>query len=202
VAHAALTKLGACGAAIVLAACAPSGPVAPQAPRHVAPSDSGSALADRDWGIVESQRFLLAVPVPDAAAWRVDDRSGLWLVATHAASRSTLLVRSWREGSIVDHYGCEREARLWRPDLLGRDDADLGGRRRLDRPARFDTEVGFQVRRDGTGLRAIAAALGANVRRCVALVFITRVEGPDAEREAAGRLVFATTRILARVESR
>lgn len=189
-------------AVMALAQCAPSEPPVSRPPSVRARSDSGAELGDRDWGVVASQRFLLAVPLPEAGAWRVDDRSGLWLVASHAPSQSTLLVRSWREGSVVDHRGCEREVRLWRPDLVGRDETDLGGRRELGRPARFDTEVGFSVRRDGAALEAVAAAFGANVRRCVAFVFVTRVEGPDAERKAASRLVFATTHIFARVESR
>jgi hypothetical protein len=68
-------------------------------------------------------------------------------------------------------------------------------------PPHFDTEVGFTVRRDGGVLQAIAAAIGANIRECIAVVFVTRVEGADAERVAAERLVFATTKILSRAET-
>lgn len=157
---------------------------------------------DRDWGLVASQRFLLAVPVPEATAWTVDDRSGRWLVAEHRPSQSTLLLRSWREGSVVDHRACESAARLWRPDLFGQDEGQLLGRRGVGGPPHFDTEVGFAVRHEGGALQAIAAAVGANVRQCVALVFVTRVEGADAERVAADRLVFATTRILSRAETK
>jgi hypothetical protein len=113
-----------------------------------------------------------------------------------------LILRSWREGAVVDHRACESAARLWRPDLFGRDESQLVDRRSVPAPAHFDTEVGFTVRRDGGVLRAIAAAVGANVRRCIAIVFVTRVEGSDSERVAADRLLFATTRILSRAESR
>jgi len=75
-------------------------------------------------------------------------------------------------------------------------------RRPLGGPAGFDTEIGFSVRREGGVLEAVAAAVGADVRRCIALVFVTRVEGPDADRVAADRLLFATTRMLSKVESR
>lgn len=102
----------------------------------------------------------------------------------------------------MDHRACEAAARLWRPDLFGQDESQLVDRRAVQAPAHFDTEVGFTVRRDAGALQAIAAAVGANVRRCIAVVFVTRVEGPDADRVAAERLVFATTKILSRVESR
>jgi len=124
------------------------------------------------------------------------------LVAAHRPSQSTLFLRSWREGAVVGHRACENAARLWRPDLFGQDEAQLVDRRTVPAPSHFDTEVGFTVRRDGGVLHAIAAALGANVRRCIALVFVTRIEGPDAERVAAERLVFATTKILSHAESR
>jgi hypothetical protein len=140
--------------------------------------------------------------VPEVTTWTIDDRSGRWLVAAHPASQSTLFVRSWREGAVVDHRACERAARLWRPDLFGQDESQLVDRRPVSAPQRFDTEVGFTVRRDGGVLQAIAAAVGANVRQCVALVFVTRVSGGDAERVAAERLLFATTRILSHAESR
>jgi hypothetical protein len=204
VAHEGLKRATAGISAVALVACAPAAAPPAHAPRPAAarPAPAPGAFADRDWGVVESQRFLLAVPVPEIGAWTVDDRSGRWLVASHRPSQSILLLRSWREGAVVDHRACESAARSWRPDLFGRDESQLVDRRSVTAPPHFDTEVGFTVRRDAGVLSAIAAAVGANVRRCIALVFVTRVEGPDAEHAAAERLVFATTRILSHVESR
>lgn len=203
-AHENLRAAGAVLIASALAACAPATP-----PRAAAPGGAPAAfsqaavgLADRDWGAIASQRFLLAVPVPEATAWTLDDRTGRWLVAAHRASQSTLFLRSWREGAVVDHRACESAARLWRPDLFGQDESQLVDRRPLSAPSHFDTEVGFTVRRDGGVLQAIAAAAGGNVRQCVALVFVTRVEGGDAERVAAERLLFATVKILSHAESK
>jgi hypothetical protein len=186
------------------ASCASPPPAAKMLPAPVTAASVAAAggFADRDWGVVASQRFLLAVPVPEATAWTADDRSERWLVAVHRASQSTLLLRSWREGAVVDHRACESAARLGRPDLFGHDESQLVDRRTVAAPDRFDTEVGFMVRRDNGALQAIAAAVGANVRQCIALVFVTRVEGADAERVAADRLLFATTRILSHVETK
>jgi hypothetical protein len=190
-------------AAMPLGCAAHAAPAPPRA-QGLAPDsvtrDPG-AFEDRNWGVVASQRFLLSVPVPEANAWTIDDRSGRWLVASHGPSQSHLIMRSWREGAVVDHRACEAAARLGRPDLFGHDESQLVDRRRVSAPQHFDTEVGFTVRRDGGVLQAIAAAVGANVRRCIALVFVTRVEGPDAERIAADRLLFATTKVLSRVET-
>jgi hypothetical protein len=200
-----LKKGAAVVATVALSACAPKA-AAPDARAAGAATSAGTpspgALADRDWGVVSSQRFLLAIPVPEASAWNTDDRSGRWLVAAHRPSQSILVLRSWHEGAVVDHRACEKEARLGRPDLFGQDESQLVDRRPVAAPAHFDTEVGFTVRREGGVLQAIAAAVGANVRRCIAIVYVTRVEGPDAERVAAERLLFATTRILSHAETR
>ena len=190
--------------AAFLAACAPAAP--PAAPASTSARldtrEPSAGIVDRDWGVISSQRFLLAVPVPDAAAWKVDDRTGRWLFAVHTPSQSTLFLRSWHEGAVVDHRACEQAARSYRHDLFGRDEAELQDRREIGAPSGFDTEVGFVVRRESGVLQAIAAASGASVRRCIAVVFVTRVEGANSERSAADRLLFATTRILSRIESR
>ena len=67
----------------VLVGCAGRPAVAPSVSAPSAASSSSSALPDSGWHIVTSPRFFVSLPLPDAAAWHVDDRSGRWLVATH-----------------------------------------------------------------------------------------------------------------------
>lgn len=188
-------------AAFLAAAC--GGPVAPVAhPRAPVSKRLVDALPDRDWGVVESPRFFVAVPLPDAATWRVDDVSGRWLVATHVPSKSMLLVRAWRAGSVVGHGACEAEARPWRPDLFGKDASALVDRRPLGAPPGFDAEVGFAVHRAKDALGGVAVAVGANVRQCLVLAYVTRADGEDAPRVLAERLAFVTERVFGRVETR
>ena len=164
--------------------------------------EPGASFSDRGWETLVSQRFLVALPLPDAAEWRVDDRSGRWLAAAHIPSKSMLWVRAWREGSVVSHGACEDEARRYRPDLLGRDASVLGDRRSLGAPAGFDTELAFSVSRNKDALGAVAAAFGARVRQCLVLIYATRADGPDAEELVADRVGFIVDRVFSRVETR
>ncbi|HEX7671666.1 MAG TPA: hypothetical protein VF395_18865 [Polyangiaceae bacterium] len=159
-------------------------------------------LPDRAWGVVESSRFFVAVPLPDLASWRVDDTSGRWLTATHLPSKSMLLVRAWRAGSVVSHAACEEEARRWRPDLFGKDPEALVDRRPVTALPGFDVEVGFAVHKVKDALGGVAVAVGANVRQCLVLAYITRAEGADAPEVLAGRLAFITERVFGHVETR
>ena len=159
-------------------------------------------MPDGGWGTIVSQRFSVALPLPDAAAWRVDDHTGRWLVAVHVPTKSMLLVRSFREGGLVGRKQCEDAARKLRPDLFGRDESALTERRKLAVPEGFDTEVGFLVRRHAEALGGVAAAAGGRVRQCLVMAYATRAEGPAAAEVIAERLAFVTDRVFGRVEER
>jgi len=178
---------------------APPAPAPPSAER--VPPPSSTPLPDRDWGVLRSRRFFVELPLPDLRGWHTDDRNGRWLVAIHAASRSALYVRGWREGSVLSHAACEEAARKLRPDLFGRDASELAARRPLAAPEGFDTEAGFSVRHAGGTLRGVAAVSGAKVRQCLVLVYTTDTTGPNAEADLAARLSFFVDRIAARARS-
>jgi hypothetical protein len=167
-----------------------------------APVPAVEAFPDRNWGLVESSRFFVSFPLPDVSAWRIDDASGRWLIATHLPSKSMLFVRGWRTGSVVSHGACETEARPWRPDLFGRDATALVDRHPIAAPPGFDSEVGFAVHRAKDALGGVAIAVGANVRQCLVLAYVTRAEGSDASRVLAARLAFVTERVFSHVETR
>lgn len=159
-------------------------------------------MPDAGWGVVVSDRFSLEVPLPERAAWKVDDASERWFVATHVPTGSVLRLRTWREGSVVSRKDCEAAARSFRRDLFGEGESALEGRRPLGAPDGYDTEVGFAVERGADALGGIAAAAGANLRRCFAAVFTTSAAGVSAERVVGERLAFVTATVLARVRSR
>ncbi|WP_437776479.1 hypothetical protein [Sorangium sp. So ce1097] len=172
----------------LLAACAPA-PAAPPPPPPRPAAPPPSTLGDGQFGEYRSDRFDLRLPLPDARGFRVEDGEGPWLVATHAASSTSLLVRTWREDGRASRAACEARARLWRD--LPRPDRDLTAvERRIDVPEGFDTvvEIGVADAPPGAPIEGFAVAFGGYGRRCFAFIAETRAAGPSAERVVAERL--------------
>ncbi len=155
------------------------------------------AFASGKWGDFVSPRFGLQLTLPDGRAWAIDDHSGSWLVARHAATGSELALRTWREDGVSHRMRCEEQARLWRklPDKEG---ADLVEQRSVNVPPDFDTrvEVGVVTPLPGArgakatdaGIRGFVLAFGGKGHRCFAYVLTTRAEGPGAEQAVGERL--------------
>jgi hypothetical protein len=177
--------------AAALLACEPPPAAPPRPPATAAPAPP--ARGGGPLGEYRSERFDLRFPLPDARGWRVSDGAGPWLVALHAASSTSLLVRAWREDGRASRAACEARARLWR-DLPRRDGSLLVDQRRLDVPAGFDTVAEIGVAEAASDARAHAPvegfvlAFGGYSRRCFAFVATTRAAGPGAERLVALRL--------------
>ncbi len=96
-------------------ACAPAPAAPPEPPRPAPPAQAASTLGDGERGEYRSDRFDLRLPLPDARGFRVEDGEGPWLIATHAASSTSLLVRTWREDGRASRAACEARAALARP---------------------------------------------------------------------------------------
>jgi hypothetical protein len=178
--------------ALALAACEPAQPPAPPptpAAPPPAPAPEPPAAFTGSPGTYKSERFEVRLPLPDGRAWRIDDHRDPWLTATHAASASTLLVRSWTEDGRASRARCEERARLWRklPDGAG---AEILQDRALDAPAGFDTHVlvGLVAGKPGAPIDAFAVAFGAQRHRCFAWAYTTSAAGPGAERVLGERL--------------
>ncbi|XXX74244.1 hypothetical protein WMF30_42030 [Sorangium sp. So ce134] len=172
----------------LLPACAPAPAAPPPPPPRPAPPPP-STLGDGELGEYRSERFDLRLPLPDARGFRVEDGEGPWLVATHAASSTSLLVRTWREDGRASREACEARARLWR-DLPRPDRSLTAMERRIDVPEGFDTVVAIGVADapPGAPIDGFAVAFGGSGRRCFAFVAQTRAAGPSAERLVAERL--------------
>jgi hypothetical protein len=184
------------GAAVV--ACS-SEPPRPVTPARIA-SDRAEvvralAIPDRGWGMLESKQHFVSLPLPDRAAWRVNE-SRLWLTAAHLESKSMIWVRVWRPGPVVSHLHCEADARAQRPDLFGRDESALVDRRPLAAPTGFDSEVAFSVRKADTALGGVAALVGARVRECLVMVYVTKADGDTATEAISHRLAFIAERVF------
>lgn len=183
---------GACGAVPPAIAPAPSaGPVV----------SAPAALGSTKIGTFRSERFELDLPLPDGRTWRIDDHSGPWLSATHTATSSALIGRTWTEEGRVTHARCEQRARLWKqlPEPL----ADhLIEQRTIDAPAGFDTTVQVAVV-PGSGpaapVSAHVLAFGGHAHRCFAYVYTTTASGALAEQVVAERLATMVQRSLSAV---
>jgi hypothetical protein len=186
---------------IFLLACEPAQPPAPPAPpAPTPPAAPPPAFGTGAAGTFRSERFALRLPLPDGSAWRIDDHQGPWLTATHVASASTLLVRSWTEDGRATRARCEERARLWRklPERAG---ADIMQERAIDAPAGFDTQllVGVVPSKPGAPISAFALALGAHAHRCFVWLYTTTAEGPGAEKVVGERLATMVEASLGKV---
>ncbi|WP_437924892.1 hypothetical protein WMF37_38590 [Sorangium sp. So ce291] len=174
----------------LLPVCAPA-PAAPPAPppRAAPPAPPPSTLGEGQLGEYRSERFDLRLPLPDARGFRVEDGEGPWLVATHAASSTSLLVRTWREDGRASRAACEARARLWR-DLPRPDRSLTAVERRIDVPEGFDTivEIGVADAQPGAPIEGFAVAFGGSGWRCFAFIAETRAAGRSAEQVVAERL--------------
>jgi hypothetical protein len=133
-----------------------------------------------------STRFDFSLQLPDGAAFRIDDRTDRWFVATHAPTSSTLLVRMWREYELMSRSTCEERARLYRT-LPERSGNAIVEQKRIDVPPGHDTIVDVHVRERASTPRieGTVLAFGGWARGCFAFVFATQ---DDDERTVAARL--------------
>jgi hypothetical protein len=191
--------LGACATA----AAAPPQPV-PVAPAAEPISAPAPELDDGGWGLADSKRHSLEMPLPDRASWSLDDSTTPWFVAVHERTRSELSARIWRAGRLVRPSECERQARLWKPAIPGVGAESVLEARRLSAPPGWTTELTVGVERVGAGqeLRGFALAYGATVGRCYAFVYTTFATGAGAQASIGRRLAIVADEIVPQVRMR
>lgn len=141
-----------------------------------------------DKGVFVSKRFGLRLPLPNGAAWKIDDRSSKWLEAMEPSESASLLVRLWRDENRMTREKCEATARSLRKLPL-RDGAELVDSRRIDVPPGFDTQLDVALMDDRKGgFFGFVLAFGGVGRRCFAYVYATHTSGAAADREVGDRL--------------
>jgi hypothetical protein len=174
----------------------PAVSVAPPKTATLAFSDDPAPLSR-----YHSKRLAVSVPLPDGHAWRIDDHSQPELVATHAPTRSKLVVAVFRADELVGRGRCEA---LFR----GRGLLPTGDLRTLEDGAAmtqqtFDTRLWVAVD-PGTGpggsLVGYVMAFGGFLRKCFAFVFSTQVDSAADEPVLSSRLAFARARVLGGLE--
>ena len=137
-------------------------------------------------GRLDVPHFEVSMALPDRARWTtVDEPASSFVVLDHVPTSSRLVLRLWSESEVVSREACEARARSLR-ELPAVD----GGAELLGAPEGFDTAVSLGVLGSAPGapLRGYLLAFGAAARRCLAFVFTTEAQGPEAERRVAERL--------------
>jgi len=144
-----------------------------------------------------SRRLALSLPLPDGAAWRIDDHTHPELMATHAPTRSRIVVAVFWADSLVGRRECEAIARERNIIPVGvlqvlEDEATLT-------QGTFDTRIEVGLVSGETPDRPIVGhvmAFGGFLRKCYAFDFSTEVASAREEDGLSSRLAFARTRIL------
>ena len=180
---------------LLLGACAaPAAPVVPQPVRPVAVSFPDDP---RPLPRFHSTRFAASLPLPDGRAWRIDDHSKDALVATHAPTRSRVLLATFRAEELVGRSQCEALARERR--LVPLDDVHPLEEETGLTQETFDTRTVVAVVPGATPQQPLVGhvtAFGGFLRKCFVFDFSTEVDGAAEEPILSARLAYARARIL------
>jgi hypothetical protein len=198
VAHARLTLLPLLG---VLVGCGmgPQRPVTAVAP--VRPAAAEFPDDPRPLLRYHSLRLALSLPLPDGQAWRIDDHSRPELVATHAPTRSRVLVAVLRADELVGRKECEsiaRERKLVPAGELHTLENALDITQQ-----NYDTRIWVAVEPGsgpGSPITGHVMAFGGFLRKCYVFDFSTQIDGAADEPVLSSRLAFARARILGGLE--
>ncbi len=166
---------------------------------NIGPQEASIAPFPEDnaaWTAVHSARFAMNIPLPNAAMWRVDDKSRSELIAVDSTTRSTLVVMRELESGLVNHAKCEQRAieLALEPERTMRiiEDVVLTG------PEAYDTRVRVELEPRGSEgvLVGHVFAFGAYVRRCLFFHMTTAVPSERDEETLSQRLAVARVRML------
>jgi len=193
---------------VALASCAGTACAAPAHPAAAAvqPASQTASFTQDDQPLLRyrSKRLELTLPLPDGREWRIDDHSQPELVATHAPTRSRLVVAVFGANELVGRTQCEDLARS--RSLVPPGDP-RSGRVVEDQVAitqqTFDTRVQV-VLEPGNGpdrpLEGRVMAFGGFLRKCYAFVYSTDVDAATDEAILSSRLAVVRARVLGGLE--
>ena len=174
---------GAC-AVVALACAAPETQPGPLAPVVEPPG----ARLDGGFGLVEAAGQGIRMLLPDVDAWRRDPRETHTWVVSHAASRSRLLVRFFRSDGVARGEDCERQMRLWRPDLPLLPPERRADTRRLRLDGDFAGDLVSGTESSAGAVVGHALLFASDGRRCLCFAFSTSAEGEGAASVVGARL--------------
>jgi hypothetical protein len=188
-------------AAVGLCVGCAAAPAAVTLPAPAAPAAAAFAEDPRPLARYHSKRLALSLPLPDGRAWRIDDHSQPEIVATHAPTRSRVVVSVFRTVELVGRSQCEEQARARRlvpPGELRTLEDQVAITQQT-----FDTRVWVALEpgaAPGSPLTGHVLAFGGFLRKCYVFHFSTEVDGANDEPVLSARLAFARARILGGLE--
>lgn len=148
-----------------------------------------------------SKRLALSLPLPDGAAWRIDDHTRPELVATHAPTHSKVVVAVMHTDALVGRTECEKLAHELKlvpaADLSTLEDEIAITQSTFDTHIRVALEAGTAPDRPLVGH---VMAFGGFLRKCFVFHFSTEVGDASSFPVLSSRLAFARARILGGLE--
>jgi hypothetical protein len=164
------------------------------------PVAEGGPPGTARWATYHSKRFAMTLRLPGVGEWRVDDRSKPQLVGLHDPTRSRLVAQRWNENEIQNHTTCEARAKekgLIPGGTLAvvEDATDL-------KPSGDDVRIWIALEAGATAEAPIhghAIAIGAHLKRCWAVHYLTEVASAKHEADLSTRLAAIREGTLARV---
>lgn len=165
-----------------------------------APAPPSSAFPEEPHRLAHfhSKRFELTIPLPDGKAWKIDDHTGDALVATHAATSSTLTISVLADpDELMTRQKCEARARKDKlvPGAPLRTVAD----ERTFLMESFDTRVWVAIEPPATPAKPLVGhvfAFGGYIHKCFFFHYASSVSSTSGEDVLSTRLALARTRIL------
>jgi hypothetical protein len=148
-----------------------------------------------------SKRLALSLPLPDGAAWRIDDHSRPELVAMHALTQSKIVVAVMHTDGLVGRSQCEGLARELK--LVPSADLSTLEDEVTITQSTFDTHIRVALEPGPTADRPLVGhvmAFGGFLRKCFVFDFSTVVDGASRSATLSSRLAFARARILGGLE--
>lgn len=161
---------------------------------------SPAPLVDAAWRAYSLPSHSLRIYLPEGQHWTSHVDGTFWR-ARHEATDSTLLVKRWREGRLVDARDCEQQALLWkpvmqRPHVVALQDSRLQtlGGYHAHASTYIDTEPKAGL------IQGTLIAHGASVRDCFSFWFSTRANVSPQSAEVVRTRLQLMYRALQRLE--
>jgi hypothetical protein len=181
--------------ALLLVACGAAGVPVESADLGARPRGAGGGPGG--WGVRKAPRAHVAVTLPDAQAWTIDDAGGD-LVGVHAATAARLVVKHTAEREVVGRAQCEARARAMGlvPDGKRTREVDAAN---IVGPGDMDTRVVVAVdpgEGEGAPVTGWVLAFGGHLRRCLIVRYETKVASAREEAELSARLAAVRARVV------
>src|SRR5690606_30831809 len=161
---------------------------------------SPAPLVDAAWRAYALPSHSLRVYLPEGQHWTSGVDGTFWR-ANHEATGSTLLVKRWREGRLVDARDCEQQALLWKP-VMQRPKSVALQNSRLQTLGDYysDASTYIDAEQKAGLVRGTLIAHGASVRDCFSFWFSTQANVSPQSAEVVEARLKVMYRALQRME--